>query len=70
MKNIKFYEEAKRIVIKENNASISFLQRTLMVGYNTARILIEHFEEDGIVSTPNKNNIRIVLINTDHYGKI
>ena len=69
MKNNKLYQKAKKIVLKENNASISFLQRKLMVGYNTAKIIIKQFEDDKIISRPNKNYIRVVLSTNEHYKK-
>jgi hypothetical protein len=46
----KDYREAKRLVIDYQQASASFLQRRMRVGYAKAARLIEKMEEDGIVS--------------------
>ena len=43
------YDRAIRIVAETRNASISFLQRKLKIGYNRSARIIEKMEEDGIV---------------------
>ncbi len=43
------YDQAIRIVAETRNASISYLQRRLKVGYNRAARMIEQMEIDGIV---------------------
>ncbi len=43
------YDRAIAIVAETRNASISYLQRRLKVGYNRAARMIEQMEEDGIV---------------------
>lgn len=55
------YENAQQIIITNNRASISLLQRKLIIGYNRAARLMERMEEDGIVSKPDHNGGRIVL---------
>ena len=37
--------QAKKIVFFHHNYSISFLQRTLGIGYNRAAILMEHIQQ-------------------------
>ncbi|MGC5327011.1 FtsK/SpoIIIE domain-containing protein [Brevibacillus sp. SYSU BS000544] len=44
------YNQATELVIKEQVASASFLQRRLRVGYTRAASLIDRMEQDGIVS--------------------
>lgn len=58
----KLYLEAVEIVKKNNNASISFLQRRMSIGFNKAARLIERMEKDGIVGPPNGSKPRQILI--------
>lgn len=61
-KNLKkLYKEAQALVMKENNASISFVQRKLIIGYNTASILVLELEKNKVVSTADKHGARNVL---------
>ncbi|GIW60848.1 MAG: DNA translocase FtsK [Patescibacteria group bacterium] len=55
------FEEAKRIVIDNNNASASFLQRKLKVGYARAARLIDQLESAGVVGPANGSKGREVL---------
>jgi len=59
------YMEAAAIVIKNQRASISFVQRHLRIGYNRAARLIEDMENDGIVSTMDSSGSRKVLVTAD-----
>ncbi len=59
------YDEAVRIVIESNRPSISFVQRKLRIGYQRAARLIEEMEEAGIVSAPQHNGNREVLVPTN-----
>ncbi|HEU4428844.1 MAG TPA: DNA translocase FtsK, partial [Myxococcota bacterium] len=43
------YDLAVRIVAETRNASISYLQRRLKVGYNRAARMIEQMEREGVV---------------------
>jgi S-DNA-T family DNA segregation ATPase FtsK/SpoIIIE len=43
------YDRALEIVAETRNASISYLQRRLKVGYNRAARMIEQMEEEGVV---------------------
>lgn len=56
------YDEAVAVVMKSRKASISSVQRHLRIGYNRAARLIEQMEEAGIVSAPEGNGSRTVLI--------
>jgi len=43
------YDEAVRIVMESNQASISMIQRRLRIGYNRAARMVEQMEREGIV---------------------
>ncbi|MGD0075085.1 MAG: DNA translocase FtsK 4TM domain-containing protein [Candidatus Binataceae bacterium] len=43
------YDEAVRIVIESNQASISMIQRRLRIGYNRAARMVEQMEREGLV---------------------
>jgi len=56
------YDEAVNFVIESRRASISSVQRRLKIGYNRAARLIEEMERVGIVSPPEHNGNRQVLV--------
>ena len=56
------YEQALAIVKNDKKCSVTYIQRKLQVGYNRAARLIEEMESNGIVSTPNQNGKREILI--------
>jgi S-DNA-T family DNA segregation ATPase FtsK/SpoIIIE len=56
------YDEAVALVIREQKASTSFVQRHLKIGYNRAATLIEEMETSGIISPANHVGKRDVLI--------
>jgi len=43
------YDRAVRIVAETRNASISFLQRKLKIGYNRSARIVERLEEEGVI---------------------
>ena len=55
------YSEALEIVKSERNASTSFLQRKLQIGYNRAARIIDQMEANGEVSKANHVGKREVL---------
>lgn len=59
------YIEAVAIVIKNQRASISLVQRHLRIGYNRAARLIEDMENAGIVSRMDSAGSRKVLVTTE-----
>ena len=59
------YDKAVAIVARDKRASTSYIQRRLQIGYNRAARLIEMMEEQGIVSPPNHQGKREVLVG-DH----
>lgn len=56
------YPEAVRLVIETGQASISYVQRRLRVGYNRAANMIEQMERDGIVGPSVGSKPRQVLM--------
>ena len=59
------YDEAVALVVREQKASTSFVQRHLKIGYNRAATLIEEMESAGIISAANHVGKREVLIQND-----
>ena len=55
------YDKAVFIVTTTRNASISWVQRQLRIGYNRAARLVEEMEKQGVVSPPDHTNKREVL---------
>lgn len=55
------YKKAKKIVLSDNNCSISYLQRKLEIGYNRAGMIIEALQRDNVISSQDKNGIRKVI---------
>jgi S-DNA-T family DNA segregation ATPase FtsK/SpoIIIE len=56
------YDKAVYIVTTTRNASISWVQRQLRIGYNRAARLVEEMEKAGVVSSPDHTNKREVLV--------
>ncbi|EOB09394.1 hypothetical protein H377_6980 [Rickettsia prowazekii str. Cairo 3] len=56
------YKKAVQIVRNERKSSISYIQRSLRIGYNKAANLVEKMEKDGIVSSPNHTGKREILL--------
>jgi S-DNA-T family DNA segregation ATPase FtsK/SpoIIIE len=55
------YDQAVRLVTETRQASISWVQRRLRVGYNRAARMIERMEREGVVSTSENGRPREVL---------
>ena len=56
------YDQAVEVVTRDKKVSTSYLQRRLQVGYNRAAGLVERLEKDGIISGPNHQGKREVLL--------
>jgi S-DNA-T family DNA segregation ATPase FtsK/SpoIIIE len=59
------YDKALAIVARERRATTSYIQRRLVIGYNRAARLIERMEDEGVISKPNHQGKREVLL-PDH----
>jgi len=55
------YDEAVRLVTETGQASISWVQRRLRVGYNRAARIVERMEQEGVVSSAEGGRPREVL---------
>jgi S-DNA-T family DNA segregation ATPase FtsK/SpoIIIE len=61
------YDEAVRVVLTTGQASASYLQRRLKLGYSRAARLIEIMEANGVVGPSQGSKPREVLIRADDY---
>jgi S-DNA-T family DNA segregation ATPase FtsK/SpoIIIE len=61
------YEEAVRVVLSTGQASASYLQRRLKLGYSRAARLIEIMEANGIVGPSQGSKPRDILIRAEDY---
>ncbi|MEX1012367.1 MAG: DNA translocase FtsK [Waddliaceae bacterium] len=59
------YEKAYDTVVSTNNASTTFLQRKLKIGYARAASLIDQLEQHGIVGPANGSKARKILVKQD-----
>jgi len=56
------YDRAVALVVEEQKASTSFVQRHLQIGYNRAARIIERMEKEGIVGPANHVGKREILV--------
>jgi DNA segregation ATPase FtsK/SpoIIIE, S-DNA-T family len=56
------YDEALSIVVQTRNASTTFLQRKLKIGYARAASIMDELEENGVISAPDGSKPRRILI--------
>jgi S-DNA-T family DNA segregation ATPase FtsK/SpoIIIE len=61
------YDQAVAIVCDTRQASVSYIQRRLQIGYNRAARLVEHMEREGIVGAANGAKPREVLAPPGEY---
>ncbi|MDE2474404.1 MAG: DNA translocase FtsK 4TM domain-containing protein [Alphaproteobacteria bacterium] len=59
------FDKAVQIVARERKVSTSYIQRRLQIGYNRAARLIERMEDEGMISRPNHQGKREILL-PDH----
>ncbi len=62
------YRKAVQVVAESQKASVSYVQRQLRVGYNSAARLIERMEAQGLVGKPDHVGRREVLIDTEGHA--
>lgn len=59
------YDQAVAIVLRDEKASTSYIQRRLGIGYNRAASLIERMEKEGIIGPANHAGKREILVPTE-----
>jgi DNA segregation ATPase FtsK/SpoIIIE, S-DNA-T family len=64
------YDEASRIVVSSGQASISYLQRRLRIGFSRAARLVDMMEADGLVSAAAGGKPREVLVKKDYFDEV
>jgi S-DNA-T family DNA segregation ATPase FtsK/SpoIIIE len=61
------YDQAVAIVCDTRQASVSYIQRRLQIGYNRSARMVEQMERDGIVGPTNGAKPRDVLAQQGEY---
>jgi len=64
------YDEAARIVVSSGQASISYLQRRLRIGFSRAARLVDMMEMEGLVSAAAGGKAREVLVDKGYFEEI
>ena len=64
------YDEASRIVVSSGQASISYLQRRLRIGFSRAARLVDMMEMDGLVSPGVGGKPREVLVDKGYFDEV
>jgi len=64
------YDEAARLVVSTGQASISYLQRRLRVGFSRAARLVDMMEAEGIVSAAMGGKPREVLVDKGYFEEV
>ncbi len=64
------YEEAARLVVRERQASASFLQRRMRVGFSRAGRLIDMMERDGLLGSSQGSKAREILVPPGYFEEI
>ena len=70
MEKDELYDEAARIVVTSGQASISYLQRKLRIGFSRAARLVDMMEMDGIVSAAAGGKAREVLVDKGYFEEV
>lgn len=64
------YDKAARLVVRSGQASVSYLQRKLGLGYARAAKLVDMMEEDGIVGPNVGSKARDILVPADYFDGV
>jgi DNA segregation ATPase FtsK/SpoIIIE, S-DNA-T family len=64
------YDEAARIVVSTGQASISYLQRKMRIGFSRAARLVDMMEAEGIVSPGTGGKPREVLVDRGYFEEV
>jgi S-DNA-T family DNA segregation ATPase FtsK/SpoIIIE len=63
------YDEAVRIIMESNQASVSILQRRLRLGYTRAARIIDAMEHEGLIGSFEGSKPRKILVDRDEWLK-
>ncbi len=61
------YDEAARIIMESNQASVSILQRRMRLGYTRAARIIDNMEQEGLVGPFEGSKPRKILVNREDW---
>jgi len=64
------YDEAAKIVVQSGQASISYLQRRLRIGFSRAARLVDMMEMEGLVSPAIGGKPREVLVDKHYFDEV
>ena len=64
------FDQAARIVVSTQQASISNLQRRLKIGFSRAGRLVDMMEAEGLVSSGTAGKAREVLVKPDYFDEV
>lgn len=64
-----FFDEAVRIIMECNQASVSILQRRMRLGYTRAARIIDTMEQDGLVGSFEGSKPRKILVDREEWLK-
>ena len=64
------YDEAARIIVQSGQASISYLQRRLRIGFSRAARLVDMMEAEGLVSPAAGGKPREVLVDKSYFDEV
>ncbi len=64
------YDEAARIVVQTGQASISYLQRKMRIGFSRAARLVDMMEAEGLVSPGVGGKPREVLVGREYFEEV
>ncbi len=62
-----YFEEAGRIIIEKQKASVGYLQRALKVGFNRAARIMEQLADAGVVTGEEGPKARTILMTMEEY---
>lgn len=64
------YDKAARLVVRSGQASVSYLQRKLGLGYSRAAKLVDLMESEGIVGPNQGSKARDILVSNDYFDGV
>ena len=64
------YDQAARLVVTAGQASISYLQRRLRIGFSRAARLVDMMEADGLIAPSSGSKAREVLVAEDYFDQV